>query len=38
MKGNKYRLVVVIKYSKGLVDIRFVATHAEYDRIDPREL
>ena len=38
MKGNKYRLVVVIKYSKGLVDIRFVGTHAEYDRIDPREV
>ncbi len=38
MKGNKYRLVVVIKYRKGLVDIRFVGTHAEYDRIDPREV
>ncbi|MCL5126430.1 MAG: type II toxin-antitoxin system HigB family toxin [Deltaproteobacteria bacterium] len=38
VKGNNYRLVVVIQYKKGLVDIRFVGTHAEYDRIDPREV
>ncbi|MHB8204769.1 MAG: type II toxin-antitoxin system HigB family toxin [Desulfomonilaceae bacterium] len=38
VKGNNYRLVVVIQYRKGLVDIRFVGTHAEYDRVDPREV
>ena len=34
IKGNHYRLVVVIIYQHGVVYIRFVGTHAEYDRID----
>jgi len=34
IKGNDYRLVVAIKYDKGLVFIRFVGTHADYDEID----
>jgi mRNA interferase HigB len=34
IKGNDYRLVVAIRYDKGLVFIRFVGTHAEYDKID----
>jgi mRNA interferase HigB len=35
IKGNDYRLVVAVRYDKGLVFVRFVGTHAEYDRIDP---
>ena len=33
IKGNDYRLVVVIQFTPKRVYIRFVDTHAEYDRI-----
>ena len=32
--GNKYRLVVAVHYRGKRIYIRFVGTHAEYDRID----
>jgi len=30
--GNKYRLITRIRYDWGLLNIRCVLTHAEYDR------
>ena len=34
IKGNTYRLVVVIKFTIGLVYVRFIGTHKEYDRVN----
>ncbi len=32
--GNKYRLVVRINYAVGVLFIKFIGAHREYDRID----
>lgn len=34
IKGKKYRIVAVISYKYRFVYIRFVGTHAEYNKID----
>ena len=34
IKGNRYRLVVVVQFVHQYVYIRFVGTHNEYDKID----
>lgn len=34
IRGNRYRWVVVVKFTIGYLFIRFVGTHQEYDKID----
>ncbi len=36
--GNKYRLVVKINYGVQVVEIRFIGTHDEYNRINAEEI
>lgn len=38
LAGNKYRLVVWINYPYRVVYIRFIGTHAQYDRIDAQTI
>ena len=38
IKGNSYRLVVAIDYEKGIVWIKWLGTHKDYDQIDAKEV
>lgn len=38
IKGNDYRLVVKIQYNVGIIYIRFIGTHAEYNKIDAERI
>ncbi len=34
IKGNHYRLVVAVNYKAQRMFVKFIGTHAEYDKID----
>ncbi len=38
IKGNHHRLIAVVKFTIKTVFIRFIGTHAEYDRIDAKNV
>jgi mRNA interferase HigB len=38
IKGNDYRLVVKLNYTYRVVYVRFVGSHAEYDKINVEEV
>lgn len=38
IKGNSYRLIVRINFSYQMMWIRFIGTHAEYDKIDANKI
>ena len=35
INGNEYRLITEQQYEKGWGFVKFIGTHAEYDKIDP---
>lgn len=38
IKGNKYRLIVLVVFFAGNIDIRFAGTHSDYDAIDVNKI
>jgi mRNA interferase HigB len=38
IRGNAYRLVVAVDFDKGIVWIKWLGTHRDYDRIEVREV
>ena len=38
IKGNTYRLIVHIDYLRKIVRVKFIGTHAQYDKINAKEV
>jgi mRNA interferase HigB len=38
IKGNDYRLIAAVDFERGIVWIKWIGSHREYDRIDAREV
>lgn len=34
IKANDYRLIVLVHYGSGIVNVRFFGSHEEYDKVD----
>lgn len=38
IKGNDFRLVVSVRYKLGVIYIKFIGTHKQYDEIDANKI
>lgn len=38
VRGNKYRIVAMVHFNIRTVYIRFIGTHAQYDKIDAKHI
>ena len=38
IKGNDYRLVVSVDFEKGIVWIKWIGTHEDYNRVNVKEV
>jgi mRNA interferase HigB len=38
IKGNRYRIIAVIIFVGGVFSIRFIGTHAEYSKINAKQI
>lgn len=38
IKGNNYRLIVKVNYDYQMIWIRFIGTHAQYDKVNANEI
>jgi mRNA interferase HigB len=38
LKGNSYRMVVAVDYRRGIVFVKWLGTHKEYDAIDVKRV
>lgn len=38
IRGNAYRLVTAVDFDKGIIWIKWIGTHRDYDRINVREV
>jgi mRNA interferase HigB len=34
IKGNNYRMVVIVRFTLNTIFVRFIGTHAQYDKIN----
>ena len=34
IKGNDFQLIVAVAYQIGVVYVKFIGTHAQYDKVD----
>ena len=38
IKGNSYRLVTAVDFERGILWIKWIGTHSDYDRVDVTEV